>query len=73
MTMGNNIQLARLYRGYTQIELAAKLNIDQGHLANIERNHRTPSVELLIQIKKVLKVEYDLLIEGKGLKALQIR
>ena len=62
---GERIQLLRIQAGYTQSELALKLNINRSFLSHIEAGKKGCSVDLLVQLSKLLNVSLDFLILGK--------
>ena len=62
---GERIQQLRIQAGYTQSELALKLNINRSFLSHIEAGKKGCSVDLLVQLSKLLNVSLDFLILGK--------
>jgi transcriptional regulator with XRE-family HTH domain len=52
----------RIKRGYTQLELAAAINVDKGTISEIERGEVNPKLETLEQIAHALKIEPYLLL-----------
>lgn len=62
---GERIHQLRLQAGYTQSELASKLNIDRSFLSHIESGKRGCSVDLLVQFSKLFGVSLDYLALGK--------
>lgn len=62
---GERIHQLRLQAGYTQSELASKLNIDRSFLSHIESGKRGCSVDLLVQFSGVFSVSLDYLALGK--------
>ena len=63
-TIGENIKNARIERGYTQKELAEKLNVSQNAVHNWENGKREPNIAILHNISKILDKSIILLIEG---------
>jgi transcriptional regulator with XRE-family HTH domain len=63
MRIAKNVKRLREKRGLTQEALAAKVDIHRVHLARIESAVRTPSVEMLEQLAKALKVKPGKLLE----------
>ena len=61
--MGLNISLQRKLKGFTQVELAEKVEISRTHMSNIEApNMVTPiSIELAFKIADVLEIPVSLL------------
>lgn len=62
---GARIQQLRIQVGYTQSELALKLNINRSFLSHIESGKKGCSVDLLVQLSTLLNVSLDFLILGK--------
>ncbi|MGF7145939.1 transcriptional regulator with XRE-family HTH domain [Anaerotaenia torta] len=60
--IGNKIKRARVEKGYTQKDVADKLNIPKSTYANYENNHREPNMDTLEAIAGVLGVTIDYLI-----------
>ena len=68
---GARIQQLRIQAGYTQSELALKLNINRSFLSHIESGEKGCSVDLLVQLSKVLNVSLDFLVLGKNTKSMK--
>ncbi len=62
-SLGRNIFKKRKQMGYSQNQLAEKVNISREHLAKIETAKRTISLDLLIDIANELKTKVCDLIE----------
>lgn len=62
--LGNNIQQARLRRGLTQEQVAAKLGLTQNHYGRFERGEIRPNLDRLYQICEVLSVPIEELFKG---------
>lgn len=54
-----NLKLARKARGYTQAELAEMLDISRSSYANYETGNRTPDIDMLEKITRVLNISVD--------------
>jgi DNA-binding XRE family transcriptional regulator len=54
----------RRHRGLTQAELAAKADISQPYLAQIEAGTRTGTVDVLARLAKALRLRIDDLVES---------
>lgn len=52
-----NIKHARKQKGFTQNELAEKLDISREHLAKVETAKRCASLTLLFKICEILEIE----------------
>lgn len=57
----NPVRVLREWRGETQMHLAFKTNLSQGHISDIENGRRTGTPAALRLIADVLKVPLDLL------------
>jgi DNA-binding XRE family transcriptional regulator len=53
--MTNKLKDIRISRNFTQEEMSRKLNISLTQYRNIEKSRNTPSVEIAINISKILK------------------
>ncbi len=65
--MGNRIRRLRELIGMSQIDLTKALanrgvDVNQGHVSNIERDNRSPSIELLRALAVVLETNTDYLL-----------
>ena len=65
-SIGSVIKENRLKKGLTLKELGKMVSLTQGHLSNIENNHRKASKEDLIKLSKVLDIDLSKLILNKG-------
>lgn len=65
MKVGSVIQEIRRKKELSQGDLAKQLNISQTYLSQIEGDKKTPSMELLQEISKVLEIPvYYLMFKG---------
>src|SRR5208283_3285625 len=55
--LGDRIQYLRKQRGWTQEYLSEKLDISLNYLSRVERGKENPTINMLLKIAKVLKVE----------------
>ncbi len=55
--IGNNLKKLRKEKQLTQVELAKKASISSNYYARIERDEENPSLEVLKDIAKALKVK----------------
>lgn len=60
--LGKKIQRRRKELGYTQEELAGLVSLSRTHMGHIEQGRKSPSLEVLEKIAKVLKVKVKDLI-----------
>ena len=63
--LGDKIKKLRKLAGYSQEQIARKLNISQGAISQWERNATVPASEQLIALADVLRVSVDDLLERK--------
>ncbi len=61
-TVADNISKLRKYHGFTQIELAEKLNYSDKAVSKWERAEALPDVEVLTEIAKLFDVSLDYLV-----------
>lgn len=54
---GENVKKYRKAQGYTQIQLAELLDVDQKHISFIENGNSFPSANLIAKISEVLSTE----------------
>ena len=59
---GNNLHSYRKLRGFSQEQLAEKINISTTHMSHIETGSTKLSLQVLVDIAKVLNVNTDDLI-----------
>lgn len=60
--MGNRIKKLRISKGYTQQDLAKRLNVTKSVISAYETGQRSPSYEILIGISSIFKVSTDYLL-----------
>lgn len=63
MNIHDNIKNARIKAGLTQTELALAIGVTQKEISRWETGTRTPQVETIASICKVLNVSADILLE----------
>lgn len=64
--LSKRINELRLSFGWTQVQLAEKLNITKQTVSNWENDNIQPSIEMLIRLTKIFNVSADYLL---GLEA----
>lgn len=57
--MRRKLRKVRLERGLTQREVAEKIGIARNTYTNIELGNKNPSLEVALNLKKVLKYDKD--------------
>lgn len=55
--LGKKIQKLRKNLGYTQEELAEKINISRTHMGHIEQGRKSPSIKIMDKLARILKVK----------------
>ena len=66
MDLGNNIYNLRVKRGYTQEQLAAKLNVSRQTIYKWESNIAIPRADNIMMMVKLFKISYDELFTGEA-------
>lgn len=61
---GARIRQLRIRKGFTQKQLAEKLNVSGTHIVKIESNQRTGSVEFAVELAHCFGVSLDYLLLG---------
>jgi transcriptional regulator with XRE-family HTH domain len=61
-TFAQRLVRFRKQRGLTQLELATQLNIGQPNISDYERGSARPSIDVLIDLAKILNVTTDELL-----------
>jgi transcriptional regulator with XRE-family HTH domain len=61
MTLGERIKRLRMERGWSQTQLALKLDVHPKQVSGWERGAHTPSTDVLVKIAEVLGVSLDYL------------
>lgn len=60
--LGKRINELRLSFGWSQVQLANKLNITKQTVSNWENDNIQPSIEMLVRIAKIFRVSSDYLL-----------
>lgn len=63
--IGSRIKAYRIERGYSQREMANKLNLPYSTYSNYENNHREPTSEIINHICDILEIDFPELM-GAG-------
>ena len=61
--IGHRIKEIRESRGYTQEQLAEKLNLSVQHISVIERGVKSPRLDTFIKIANILEINADYLLK----------
>ena len=62
--LGTNVRKERLRKGWSQMELAYRINKDQPSINRLERGRVNPSLIYLAEIAAGLEIEIYQLLEG---------
>jgi transcriptional regulator with XRE-family HTH domain len=62
MKIGDRIRELRIKRGYTQDDMAEKLDMNRANFSNYERNVSLPPSDVLSKIADILKTSTDYLL-----------
>ena len=60
--LASNIRAERNRKGYTQFQLAEKINVSESSIRLIERGLQTPSIFVVLDIAKALEVNINELL-----------
>lgn len=60
--LGERICALRKERGWSQVELAKKLNVAKQTVSNWENENIQPSIEMLVRLAKIFDVSTDYLL-----------
>jgi transcriptional regulator with XRE-family HTH domain len=63
--LGKQIETLRRKKGWSQAELARRLNISASAVGMYEQGRREPSLDILIALSEELGVTIDFLVTGK--------
>ena len=64
MSIGENLRALRMKRGLTQGELAEMVGVTRAFLCQIERGTKNPSLQVSVEIARVLQCNLGELVEG---------
>ena len=64
-SIGKRIQQRRKLLGYTQEELADRMNVSVQMISNLERGNKAIRIDNLIALSKILKISTDYILTGK--------
>lgn len=70
--LGARIAALREQRGWSQAELARRLNISPSTVGMYEQGRREPSVDMLVAISRIFCVSTEYLLTGQVLKRQEI-
>ena len=64
LLLGKNIAVIRKASGLSQDILAEKLDVSTRYVQKLESGIHSPSIGLLVRLRKVLKTDWTKLLEG---------
>ena len=70
--LGQRIHELRQARGWSQVELARKLNVSKQTISNWENDNIQPSIEMLVRLAQVLNITTDYLLGLDNIPRLDI-
>lgn len=62
--MGKRIQTLRKRQGYTQEQLAGKMNVSVQMISNLERGNKAIHIENLVNLSEILNTSVDYILTG---------
>lgn len=71
--LGQRINELRLAFGWSQVELAKKLNVSKQTVSNWENDNIQPSIEMLLRLSQIFNVTTDYLLGLESIPRLDIR
>jgi len=63
--IGKRIQTRRKQQGYTQEQLADKMNVSIQMISNLERGNKAIRIDNLINVSQILAVSTDYILTGR--------
>lgn len=57
-SIGNQIRFFRENSGFSQSDLAAKLDLSRASIVNIEKGRQNPSLHLLLDLSRILDINF---------------
>lgn len=70
--LGQRIHELRLAFGWSQVELAKRLNVSKQTVSNWENENIQPSIEMLVRLSKIFNVGTDFLLGLEEIPRLSI-
>lgn len=70
--LGNQIRELRLAFGWSQVELARRLNISKQTVSNWENDNIQPSIEMLVHLAEIFRVSTDYLLGREDIPRISI-
>lgn len=70
--LSQNINKLRLANGWSQVQLAKKLNVTKQTVSNWENDNIQPSIEMLVRLAEVFNVSTDYLLGLENIPRLNV-
>lgn len=70
--LGERIHELRLHRGWSQVDLAKRLNVTKQTISNWENENIQPSIEMLIRLSQIFGVTTDYMLGLEQIPRLNI-
>ena len=70
--LNERIRKLRQERGWSQVDLAKKLNVTKQSVSNWENDNIQPSIDMLVKLARVFSVSTDHLLGLEGRRYLEI-
>ena len=70
--LGQRINELRIALGWSQVQLAEKLNISKQTVSNWENENIQPSIEMLVRLSKLFHVSTDYLLGINNVQAINV-
>ncbi len=71
--LGYRIRKMRISFGWSQVDLAEKLNISKQTVSNWENDNIQPSIEMLVRVSRIFRVSTDYLLGLEEVPRLDIQ
>lgn len=72
-SIGSEIKSLRKKSGFSQEQLALKLNLSRVSIVNIEKGRQHPSIHLLVDITRILNVPFSKFLNDDMFKEINIQ
>ncbi len=70
--LGNRINQLRSSLGWSQVELAKRLNVSKQTVSNWENDNIQPSIEMLVRLSKIFGVSTDYLLGNENIPRIDV-
>lgn len=65
MSIGNKLKQLRQERGWSQAQLAKKLDVHQKQISGYERNLHVPKTDVIVKIARLFNISLDYLVQDE--------